>query len=481
MIETRRKKFIILVLLITAGIASIILIYSIIGDIFLSANLKSYQNHSKLKQGQYALPSVKDNSLKVEQVTDGLSFPTSMAFIDNNNILLLEKNTGHVRLISNGIMQNEPVLKVKVNSENERGLLGIAILKVRDYKQFYNHDDLTTKKVANAANNNTAGKTRETHTTAYAFLYFTEPKNNTNSNSNSDNNNEDILRNSIYRYEWNGKNLVNPTLIFTLPAKPGLYHDGGKLVIGPDNNLYAVIGDLNSIYGTAQNHDSRRESNGTSGILRINPMNGSPVKDNPFIQEYSENNNCNNARLTPYYYAYGIRNSFGMAFDPVTRILWDTENGEDKYDEINIVKPGFNSGWHKIMGPVSANKMTEKDLISVPGSYYSDPVFSWYHPIGVTDLEFLKSSKLEDKYKNNLFVGDINNGNLYYFQLNDTRTGLKFNSSGLKEMVVHNKNELSGIIFAPGFKGVTDIETGPDGYLYILSYLDGKLYRIVPS
>jgi glucose/arabinose dehydrogenase len=374
---------------------------------------------------------------------------------------------------------------VKVNSENERGLLGIAILKDRHYKQIYNHDDITTKKVVNAANNNNnnAGKTRETNNTVYAFLYFTGPKNNSNSNS------ENILRNSIYRYEWNGKSLLNPTLIFTLPAKPGLYHDGGKLVIGPDNNLYAIIGDLNSIYGTAQNHDSRRESNGTSGILRINPINGSPVKDNPFIPQYSENNNTDNARLTPYYYAYGIRNSFGMAFDPVTRILWDTENGEDKYDEINIVKPGFNSGWHKITGPVSANKMTEKDLISVPGSHYSDPVFSWRYAIGVTDIEFFNSSKLGSEYRNNIFVGDINNGNLYYFQVNDNRTGLKldynndskFNSTGLKDMVADTKNELSEIIFGSGFKGITDIQTGPDGYLYILTYLDGKLYRIVPN
>ena len=195
-------------------------------------------------------------------------------------------------------------------------MLGIAILKDIDYRQIYNQDDVTKKRVANAVNNNTAGKTRETNnTTTYAFLYFTEPKNNTNSSS------DDILRNNIYRYEWNGKSLVNPTLIFTLPAKPGLYHDGGKLVIGPDNNLYAVIGDLNSIYGTAQNHDSRRESNGTSGILRIKPIDGSPVKDYPFIPQNSENNNPNNAKLTPNYYAYGIRNSFGMAFDPVTRIL----------------------------------------------------------------------------------------------------------------------------------------------------------------
>src|SRR2546427_7840148 len=163
MIETKRKEFVILVLLIIAGIASIIPIYSIIGDIFFSANLKSNQNQSKLKQGQSPLPSAKDNSLKVEQVTNGLSFPTSMTFIDNNNILVLEKNTGLVRLISSGIIQNQPALKVKVNSENERGLLGITILKNIDYRQIYNQDDVTKKKVANAVNNNTAGKTRETN------------------------------------------------------------------------------------------------------------------------------------------------------------------------------------------------------------------------------------------------------------------------------------------------------------------------------
>lgn len=53
------------------------------------------------------------------------------------------------------------------------------------------------------------------------------------------------------------------------------------------------------------------------------------------------------------YYAYG--DSFGITFDPVKGKLWDTETGEDKYDEINVLKPDFNSGWAKIMGPLSRN------------------------------------------------------------------------------------------------------------------------------
>ena len=55
------------------------------------------------------------------------------------------------------------------------------------------------------------------------------------------------------------------------------------------------------------------------------------------------------------YYAYGIRNSFGITFDPITGNLWQTENGPDVYDEINVVKPGFNSGWTQVMGPLSRN------------------------------------------------------------------------------------------------------------------------------
>src|SRR6266487_4947088 len=70
---------------------------------------------------------VQNSGLRVELVTEGLSFPTSMDFIDSNNILVLEKD-GQVRLVSNGVLQKHPALKVPVNTTSERGLLGIAIL-----------------------------------------------------------------------------------------------------------------------------------------------------------------------------------------------------------------------------------------------------------------------------------------------------------------------------------------------------------------
>ena len=388
-----------------------------------------------------AAPSItKDPKLKVETLTKGLSSPTSMAFIDTSNILVSEKD-GQVRLVSNGVLEDKPVLQVSVDTESERGLLGIAIMN-------------STK--TNAANNS-----------KFVYLYYTESK-------------DGDLRNRIYRYEWNGQNqnLVNPTLILDLPALPGPNHDGGKLVIGPDHYLYAVIGDLNH-RGKLQNTNDGPDPDDTSVILRVNPNDGSAVKDNPFI---------NDANIAIHkYYAYGIRNSFGITFDPITGNLWQTENGPDVYDEINVVKPGFNSGWTQVMGPLSRNTgFKAGQLVNFPHSHYADPVFSWKNPVAVTDIEFMKSSVLGEKYKNNVFVGDYNNGNLYYFEVNSTRTGINLDINqekiGLSSLVVDNANQQSAVTFGTGFGGISDIKIGPtDGFLYVLSINDGIIYKVVPS
>jgi glucose/arabinose dehydrogenase len=121
------------------------------------------------------------------------------------------------------------------------------------------------------------------------------------------------------------------------------------------------------------------------------------------------------------------------------------------------------------------------------GSHYSDPEFSWRQPVGVTDIEFLESSLLGNDLENNIFVGDINNGILYFLKIDSNRSGIDINNSvldsknekGLQDLVVDDKDELEKVIFAKGFDGrITDIETGLDGNLYILTYFDGSIYRI---
>jgi glucose/arabinose dehydrogenase len=393
-------------------------------------------NPTTIIWGPKSGPVLHDDMLALELVAEGLDLPTSMRFLDDGTILVLEKNNGQVRVVSDGKLLDEPAIDVEVATAVEQGLLGIAI---------WNGENDTS-----------------------VFLYLTE-------------NYEDKTRNVIYKYIYdkNEKILENMTLVLELPGEPGPFHNGGKLAIGPrDGYLYAVIGDVSSGGGILDNQIPGRPPNDKSVILRVDRDNGTPVEDNPFY------NYTGSMEKLHQYYAYGIRNSFGMEFDPMTGKLWMTENGDDVYDEINIVEPGFNSGWHKIMGPIVRTNMTiENDLIIFDGAKYGDPIFSWYAPVGVTDIEFLNSTKLGEKYDDNVFVGDINNGNLYFFEVNGNRTGVTFHDPRLLDLVADpvkegEDSELSSLILGNGFGRITDIESGPDGLLYIMTYEDGKIYRL---
>ena len=393
-------------------------------------------NPTTIIWGPKSGPVLHDDMLALELVVEGLDLPTSMRFLDDGTILVLEKNNGQVRVVSDGKLLDEPAIDVEVANAVEQGLLGIAI---------WNGENDTS-----------------------VFLYLTE-------------NYEDKTRNVVYKYSYdeNEKILENMTLVLVLPGEPGPFHNGGKLAIGPrDGYLYAVIGDVSSGGGILDNQIPGRPPNNKSVIFRVDRDNGTPVEDNPFY------NYTGSMEKLHQYYAYGIRNSFGMEFDPMTGKLWMTENGDNVYDEINIVEPGFNSGWHKIMGPIVRTNMTiENDLIIFDGAKYGDPIFSWYVPVGVTDIEFLNSTKLGEKYDDNVFVGDINNGNLYFFEVNGNRTGVTLHDPRLLDLVADpvkegEDSELSSLILGDGFGRITDIESGPDGLLYILTYEDGKIYRL---
>ena len=377
-------------------------------------------------------PTISDPNLRLERVITGLERPTSMAFLDKDDIIITQKDNGRVRLVTNGTLQPLSILQVPVANNSERGLLGVAI-----------------------ANTTITSSTAKT-----VFLYYTEPIGG------------DQVRNRLYRYEWNGVgNMTGAQLILDLPGEPGANHNGGKIAIGPDRTLYAVIGDLNRD-GMLQNVIEGPPPDDSSVILRLD-YNGNAV-GSPSLSNGGVN-------LTKYY-AYGIRNSFGFDFDPLTGLLWDTENGPADFDEINIVLPGFNSGWNRVMGPIGREGITTGDLVQFQGSHYADPVFSWLQSIGVTDIEIFNSSSLGERYAYNMFVGDYTNGNLYFFTINSNRTGLELgNIAGLEDLVADNNEELNAVIFGREFSGgVIDIETAPDGYLYVLT-LAGDLYRIVPG
>ena len=403
-----------------------------------------------------AEPIVNDPNLKIEIVFKGIEFPTSMIFLDQDDILVLEKNNGVVRRIVNGMSLSEPLLDVNVANANERGMLGIAVAK-NDVKN-----------------------------TTNVFLYYTESKErdgnddcNTSTNCNKGN---DPLGNRLYRYELIHDKLMNPKLLLDLPATPGPAHNGGVITLGPDNNLYLVIGELTLMGTQSSNVQKGLAPDGRGGILRI-------TQDGKALEGGGLLGNTNPLNL---YYAYGIRNSFGIDFDPVTGNLWDTENGPGFGDEINLVKPGFNSGWAKMQGIWEVKRGNEGNIVLYPPNSlvdfggkgnYSLPKFVWNSTVAPTAAKFLSSDKLGTQYKNDLFIGDGNNGNIYHFDLNNDRTELVLQGP-LADKVASNISENQDIIWGKGFGIITDIQVGPDGYLYILSINlpqeRGTIFRIVP-
>ena len=383
-------------------------------------------------------PTIIDPKLKVEVLFNGLKFPTGMAFLDSNDILVLEKNDGTVQRIVNDTLQPKPILDVNVAKISERGLLGIAIENDRD---------------------------QNGGLPPYVFLYFTE----SSEKDGNDISGEEPLGNRLYRYELVGDKLVNPKLLLDLPAGPYPYHNGGRIVIGSDDYIYLAIGDLGN-FTEAQNMKHRAAIDGRGGILRVT-QDGKPVEKGILGDSYP----------IDLYYAYGIRNSFGMDFDPVTDRLWDTENGDEYGDEINLVKPGFNSGYRKMQGVWKAYKSEPGPVLSKPvenlvdfggKGKYSMPEFTWNATVGVTALSFFNSAKLGKLYENDLFVGDFHNGNIYHFELNKDRSTLILKDH-LSDKLADTNNELEEVIFGRGFGGITDIQVGPDGFLYVLSVNEG--------
>jgi glucose/arabinose dehydrogenase len=413
-----------------------------------------------------------------EVVAEGLSLPTTMAFLSQNDILVLEKDKGTVMRVIDGEVQPQPLLDVNVATEVERCMCGIAI-----------------------SQNNETGNT-------YVFLYYTEAQG------------EDggaPIGNRLYRYELeNGQpggsigaddidsspeasasspssaQLVNPTLLLDLPAVPGPRHNGGAITIGPDNNLYIPIGDTDKVTGgtTQTQNNDELPADGAGGILRVT-QDGEPVLD-PSTGSYILGEDY------PFnlYYAYGIRNSFGIGFDPVTGNLWDSENGPGYGDEINLVYPGFNSGWNQIQGvwqrgdgdpregQSTIASVQPEGLVDFDGNgKYQTPKLTFLYTIGPTALIFLDSTKYGAGYQNDLFLGDVHAGNLYHFSLNEDRTELLLPQPLIDRIAdTDTESNSEAIVFATGFAGISDIEVSPyDGYMYVVSLGQGKIFKILPT
>ena len=422
-----------------------------------------------------------DSNLQAELVVSGLDFPTSMVFLGHNDFIILEKDTGLVKRIVDGNILSKPLVQIDVSTKDERGLLGVAVSEI---KQEEKEDQ-----------NNTS--TNDITHNVFLSYVSCESKNN--------------CENKVTKYQLDNKNnaLVNPKLLLSVPSFPDPAHVGGIITIGPDDNLYLTVGDFHNtipkeVYKTqAQNFEDGEFPDGRAGILRIT-QDGEPVgKEGILGNEYPLN----------LYYAYGIRNSFGLGFDPLTGLLWDTENGPKYGDEINLVEPGFNSGSAKIFGIWEVGEDGDKkdsDNIEIKDTdrydvnpenllyfdgrgHYSSPEFIWDKPYAPTALVFLDSKEYGKDYENNMFVATADAGRLLHFDMSEDRRELIL-TGDLSDKIAKDKSEFSSIEIGRGFNLITDLEVSPfDGYLYVVAPFGqseekkskepglGTVYRIVPK
>lgn len=456
-----------------------------------------------LGMAQTPAPSVVDPDLVVRTVVSGLSQPTTMAFIGNNDFLVLEKASGKVQRVTNGTVAGT-VLDLHVNSASERGLLGIAL-----------HPKFPQ--------------------TPYVYLYWTES---TTGADSTDLGAVGLLGNRVDRFIWNGTSLQQERNIIKLRSYQADFgqplranHNGGVLAFEPSSGknepekLYIFIGD-NGRRGWLQNiltilpvpndqfgGPAPDDTHLTGVVIRLND-DGTTPKDNPFFEYGAQVGGVVGANLQKIF-SFGRRNSFGLAVDPYSGKLWIQENSDDAFDEIGLVEAGSNGGWTQIMGPVSRiaqfkeievsragglqqNRWppeliadTPRDalqrLFVLPESRYRDPEFSWKFAVAPAGIGFMKGNGLGAKYDGDLFVGaarlTLLNGYLFRMKLNDTRRDFAHTDPRLADRVADNLDkfeatESESLIFGRDFGVGTSIVTGPNGNLYVVSNTNGAVYEI---
>jgi glucose/arabinose dehydrogenase len=206
------------------------------------------------------------------------------------------------------------------------------------------------------------------------------------------------FRNQILRYRnRNGRGVGRRVLVSN--ANGATSHNGGRILFGPDGMLYAIVGDATD---SANSQDLTDEQRGK--ILRLRPDGGVP-NDNP---------------LEGRVYAYGFRNSFGFAFDPRTDVLWETENGPECNDEVNVIEPGRNYGW----GP------NETCAGNAPGNTNQDgpdpvlPVSLYEATIAITGIAFCDGCGLGPQSEGAAFHGAAKNGRITRLNIDQARDGV---------------------------------------------------------
>jgi glucose/arabinose dehydrogenase len=440
-----------------------------VGESLLSSVKIVYQNDN------FLVLKNEHKDLVIEKFSDHLKFPSNIAIVGKDDILFAEKKTGVIHRVVDGRMLAQPVLDVNVATTGDRGVLGMAVA------------------------NNRAGNS------TYVFLYYTQS---TVEDGDDAKGYREPPGNRLYRYQLVGNELVNPKLLLDLPVGIPDASNAGKVIVGPDKNIYVLVN--NEGLST-----SSRQKNGTEENIIINPEGGQikltnkidnvvkPVDKQSRIIGITQDGKpfpmkvqgtAKNTTITSQgqnYSAFDIGDGHNMDFDPVTGSIWiagynNKQNQSNTNDALEMTYRSNSNSDSMVSFVGSLNP------VNIEGKDISEQGFqklTWDKHIGPTPISFVNSSKLGKQYENDFIVGDTNNGTIYDFDMDKNRAELFLNES-LSDKVVNSDYELESYVLLRGLGAITDIETGDDGYLYfstmgelhhdelISPMNDGAIYRL---
>lgn len=346
----------------------------------LGASVAIAASASAWPSAAWAAPSV-----EAEPVARGLDRPVAFTFDPAGRIWYVEKDTGEVRVLDPAGGSDRRFVRVPgVNGEGERGMLGIAL-----------HPRYPRKPLV--------------------YVFATRSA-------------DGGLRNQILRYrDEDGAGVARRVLVST-PASASPYHNGGRILFGPDGNLYAIVGD-----GHDPSNAQELAGELRGKILRLTPNGGTP-RNNPFRDRV---------------FAYGIRNSFGFAFDPRTGRLWQTENGPACNDEVNLIRRGRNYGW----GPSASCAGASPGDTNRDGPNPVRPKDLYVEPIGITGIAFCERCGLGRRSEGAALWGSVSEGTVTRARLNARRDDVA------RRTIVYRHPQ-----------GTLSLEVGPDGRVYFSDF-----------
>jgi glucose/arabinose dehydrogenase len=376
-------------------------------------------NSPPLGDGPFLFDSYEQRGLRAVVIAKGLSHPWSIAFLPDNVILITERQ-GRLRVVRNGKLEPAPVAGIPAVTSiaTMAGLMDIALhpkFAQNHWVYISYHKPMGMGKTVDGARD------------------------------------YPIASNSILRGTWDGKQLTDIRDVF---VADDVDMEASRITFGPDGILYMGIGGPGT--GSKISMDRAQHTNDLAGkILRMTEE-GKVPPDNPFVDKIG---------YKPYIFSMGHRVQLGLAFNPYTNELWETENGPNGGDEMNVIRAGHNYGWPIVSYGRDYNG--PRFSPTLPG--FDDPIVFWVPSIAASGLTFYTGDRFPG-WKRNVLVGGMREGEI-------ARSGQ------IQRIVFNDKWEemRREPLLRELHQRVRDIRQGPDGLLYLITEEDqAALLRIEP-